>query len=138
MIDEWSGALLVAAAEERVPLGVGIGAGALLLVTGVACLIAARMAGEGRLPRNEVIGIRTKRSLSSDENWLIMHRTAAPYMWWSSMAWLALVPVMVLVRQPLAMGVLVGIGSVLGVALLLLGSRKGTRALDAAASGTGG
>lgn len=36
-------------------------------------MVVARLAADGRIPRNRFAGIRTKRSMADDQSWLTVH-----------------------------------------------------------------
>ncbi|MDJ0961754.1 MAG: SdpI family protein [Acidimicrobiia bacterium] len=66
-----------AAASDPMPLGVAIGMGLLLIVTGGLLAVVARRSRRGTLPRNWIVGIRTRATLASEAAWEAAHRAAA-------------------------------------------------------------
>lgn len=51
--------------------------GVITLVLGCLAVIEiGRRAVAGALPRNRIVGLRTRRTLESDEAWALVHRTA--------------------------------------------------------------
>ncbi|MFE9103044.1 SdpI family protein [Actinomadura geliboluensis] len=54
--------------------------GIILIVSGVLVAVVGRLGATGRIQRNGLIGIRTKRSMADDESWRIVHRRAQPWM----------------------------------------------------------
>jgi hypothetical protein len=89
-------------------------------------------AASGRLRRNLWAGIRTSRTLASDEAWVTGHRSALP--WTRRTAWacvgLGLVTVALALADLAAAAITVGLVAVAGVVLgLLLGVRAAHRAL---------
>ncbi|UFU02053.1 SdpI family protein [Ruania suaedae] len=54
--------------------------GLLLVAAGVAIVVVARRAAQGRIGRNQIAGIRTAATLASDEAWLAAHRAGEPLM----------------------------------------------------------
>jgi hypothetical protein len=48
---------------------VALGTGVVLLVAGIALIVLARRSRDGRVPRNQLAGIRTGLTLSSDTVW---------------------------------------------------------------------
>lgn len=59
------------------PIGVALGLGALLTLVGAAVLVIASRSAQGSLPRNWIVGIRTKETLGSDERWRQAHVAAS-------------------------------------------------------------
>jgi hypothetical protein len=51
--------------------------GVLFLVVGLAAAVAAVMAANGSLPRNRIVGMRTRATLASDAAWRAAHRASA-------------------------------------------------------------
>ncbi|MEU6754050.1 SdpI family protein [Spirillospora sp. NPDC046719] len=99
-----------------------IAAGALLVVVGV-------LAADGRIPRNQFAGIRTKRSMADDQSWLTVHRAARPWMIGAG-AVLAVAGVLALaVPSELAGSLSAGIGAILTAILALRGTAAGHAAL---------
>lgn len=49
-----------------------------LLLAGVALIVLARRSRDGRVPRNQLAGVRTGLTLSSDTAWYAAQRAAAP------------------------------------------------------------
>ncbi|HEY1117051.1 MAG TPA: SdpI family protein [Acidimicrobiales bacterium] len=51
--------------------------GVITLVLGCLAVVeVGRRATAGALPRNRIVGLRTRRTLESDEGWALVHRTA--------------------------------------------------------------
>lgn len=59
------------------PYGAAIGLGLILVGAGLLLLVVARRSGNETLPRNWLVGIRSKTTLASDEAWRVAHRVAA-------------------------------------------------------------
>lgn len=51
--------------------------GVLFLVVGLATVAVAVMAANGSLPRNRIVGMRTRATLASDAAWQAAHRASA-------------------------------------------------------------
>jgi len=66
-----------AAASDPMPLATAMGLGLLLLATGVLLLVVALRARSGTLPRNWIVGIRTRTTLADDEAWQRAHLAGA-------------------------------------------------------------
>lgn len=49
-----------------------------MIVVGAVFAVVGWMALTEKLPRNHIAGIRTRFTLSSDENWYATHRAASP------------------------------------------------------------
>ncbi|QKW37732.1 SdpI family protein [Actinomadura sp. NAK00032] len=54
--------------------------GIILIASGVLVAVVGRLGATGRIQRNGLIGIRTRRSMADDESWLVVHRRAQPWM----------------------------------------------------------
>ncbi|MFJ6654101.1 SdpI family protein [Microbacterium sp. NPDC091313] len=52
--------------------------GVVLLLAGIALIVLARRSRDGRVPRNQLAGVRTGLTLSSDTAWYPAQRAAAP------------------------------------------------------------
>ncbi|MGP4023566.1 SdpI family protein [Actinomadura sp. 3N407] len=63
-------------------------AGIMLACSGVLVGVIVTLAAGGRVTRNRIAGIRTRRSMADDESWLVVHRRALP---WSYAAGAAMV-----------------------------------------------
>ncbi|MFI0981449.1 SdpI family protein [Streptomyces sp. NPDC021093] len=114
---------------ETVPTGAVVVLSVLLGLTGLGMVVVGRLGSTGRIRRNPLVGIRTARSMESDESWRTVHRTAAPWLYASGGMPLAAVVAMPFVRNP-APFLAVALGSLgLLVVFLCLGVRRGTRAL---------
>lgn len=109
-----------------------------LVLGGTAALLgplAHRLTGlaaSGRLRRNLWAGLRTSRTLTSDEAWVAGHRSALP--WTRRTAWASVALGLVTVALTLAghptAAIVAGVVAVVGVVLgLLLGVRAAHRAL---------
>ena len=81
-------------ASDLMPLGVAIGLGVLLIATGLLLAVVAYRSRRGSLPRNWIVGIRSRTTLASDGAWDAAHRAAAPSLlagaWGSIIAGVAL------------------------------------------------
>lgn len=62
----------------------------LVLVASVVALKVASAAAEGRIAKNNVVGLRTPYTLSSEEAWRDVHRRTLPILRWVPAAVLAL------------------------------------------------
>ncbi|MEU8889546.1 SdpI family protein [Streptomyces sp. NPDC048442] len=114
---------------ETVPAGASLVLAVLLALMGLGLLVAGRTGSTGRLRRNGLVGIRTGRSMESDESWRTVHRTAAPWLYAAGGTPLAAAVAVLFVRQPVAFLAVV-LGSVaLLLVFLCLGVWRGTRAL---------
>lgn len=49
------------------------------LIAGICVLFVGIKAGQGSLPQNKLIGIRTPELLASDESWIKGHKAASNY-----------------------------------------------------------
>ena len=90
------------------------------------------VAASGRLRRNLWAGLRTSRTLASDETWVVGHRSALP--WTRRTAWVSVALGVVTVALALAdlptAAVVTGLAAVAGVVLgPFLGVRAAHRAL---------
>lgn len=122
-------AVLLGAAEgEPMPLGVAWALALLLLGTaGLLGWVGAR-AASGRLDRNRLVGLRTPRTLASEQAWAVAHRVAGPWLIAGAVA--VGVPGLALLARPTnALGsLLVLVGSGLLVSLVAVGCVLGDRA----------
>lgn len=63
-----------AAGTDPMPMGVAVFLGILLISVGVLVFEVGRRSRSGTLARNWYVGIRTRATLASDENWEAAHR----------------------------------------------------------------
>ncbi|MGI5327472.1 SdpI family protein [Actinomadura nitritigenes] len=103
--------------------------GVLLIAAGVLLVVVGKLTADGRIPRNQFAGIRTKRSMADDRSWLTVHQAARPWMI-AAGAVLALAGVLALaVPSELAASLAAGIGAILTAILALRGTAAGHAAL---------
>ena len=65
-----------AAGTDPMPLGMAVFLGVLLIGAGVLVFEVGRRSRAGTLARNWYVGIRTRSTLASDENWDAAHRAS--------------------------------------------------------------
>ncbi|GAA4126991.1 hypothetical protein GCM10022215_37150 [Nocardioides fonticola] len=97
------------------------------LVLGTVSVLLARAIEADRLPRNRLVGIRTRDTLRSDAAWLAGHRAAAATLRQSGAAALVLTALGIVVRVagPVGPGVaLVGAAALVGLCGLLVATLK--------------
>lgn len=101
-------------------------------VAGVVFVVLGRLGARRLLPRNWLVGIRTRSTLRNDEAWFIAHEVASPSILRAGYAGLVTAAIAVLVPfERVAVGLgLVGIAGV--VTLLIRSSLRGDRAARAA------
>jgi uncharacterized membrane protein len=103
--------------------------GVLLIAAGVLLVVVGVLAADGRIPRNQFAGIRTRRSMADDRSWLTVHRAARPWMI-AAGAVLVLAGVLALaVPSEFAAPLSAGIGGILAAVLVLRGTAAGHAAL---------
>ncbi|MBO2459455.1 SdpI family protein [Actinomadura violacea] len=103
--------------------------GVMLIAAGTLIVVVGRRTADGRIPRNQFAGIRTKRSMADDASWLTVHRAARPWMT-ASGAVLALAGAVALaVPSELAGSLSAGIGAIITALLALRGTAAGHAAL---------
>ncbi|MGW8381101.1 SdpI family protein [Streptomyces sp. ODS28] len=100
--------------------------------------VIGRLGADGRLRRNRIAGIRTRRSLADEESWRTVHRAAAPWSYASGAALLLGGTGAVPARSGEVWVATVLGGTALSVALALVGTWSGHRALDRARDGERG
>jgi uncharacterized membrane protein len=123
-----AGPLLATEAGDPMPLGVALTLAVLLLGTAALLGWVAVRASAGRLDRNRRVGIRTPRTLGSDEAWRTAHRVAGPWLLAGAVA-IAVPGAALLARPTNALGTLLVLtGSGLLVALVAVGALLGDRA----------
>lgn len=104
--------------------------GGVLLLSGLLLIVAGRRAAVGRLPRNWIVGIRTTRTMASDEAWQAAHLAAAGS--FSVAGYVAVMGGLALLTRP-SNGVGLAVVSLVIIAMLtavVLGVRRGSRAMD--------
>jgi uncharacterized membrane protein len=110
-------------------------AAALFTAAGVVLLVMAVLGGMGRLPRNGFAGIRTRKTMASDETWNVGHRAAAGYTAAAGTASIGGGIVALFVADSDAAIVALAIGTaVITVTLVLLATRKAHEVIDAMAA----
>ncbi|MGW7416678.1 SdpI family protein [Streptomyces sp. NPDC054863] len=114
---------------EAVPAGASLVLAVLLGLMGLGLLAVGRIGSTGRLRRNALAGIRTARSMESDESWRTVHRAAAPWLYAAGATPLAGAVAVVFVRQPVVFLVVVLGSAGLLLVFLGLGAWRGTRSL---------
>ncbi|MEV7228117.1 MULTISPECIES: SdpI family protein [Polymorphospora] len=102
-----------------------------MTVSGAVIIWAARATASGRLGRNEITGIRTASTLSSDEAWLAAHRAARSVTEAGGWSVVAAAVAVLATASPVQMVVVVGAGTTLLLVLVLVGARRGVRAATA-------
>jgi len=110
--------------------------GVVMVVSGVLLVWSARAAADGRIRRNQIVGIRTVSTLESDEAWIAAHRRARGVTQWAGIA--AIVSGLG-AALPVPMGVVVAgviVGCLAMLVLVLYGAVVGGRAARAATSST--
>jgi len=102
-----------------------------LLVLALTASTLGRMGAEGRLPRNNSVGLKTRHTMASDEAWLAAHRRAAPTLQLFGIAgWLFLIiaAIFCFTQNFTVAFALTAIGFALGVAMMLVAGSKGNKA----------
>ncbi|MGW4411779.1 SdpI family protein [Nonomuraea sp. NPDC004702] len=95
---------------------------AVLMAASIAALALGILGRLGRLKRNGLFGVRTRRSMSSDEAWRYVHLRFAPFVWAVAFCWAIAAIIPFLVNSPTGMGPPVLIGIVLGLTSLVAGA----------------
>jgi uncharacterized membrane protein len=103
--------------------------GVLLIAAGVLLVVVGRMTADGRIPRNQFAGIRTKQSMADDEAWLTVHRAARPWMIGAGAALVVAGAVALAVPSQLVGSAAAGAGAILTAVLALRGTAAGHAAL---------
>ena len=99
-----------------------------MAATGVLLIWQARAAAAGKLRRNQIAGIRTAATLSSDEAWLAAHQRAKNV---CVLAWVEALAVAGAVVLPLSIAGFVSVvlaGCLIMLALVLYGAHVGVAA----------
>lgn len=99
-----------------------------LLIGGLVVVSIGRRSTTGELKRNQWSGIRTSATMASDEAWAVGQRAGAPMTIAGGWVMAATGPLLLLWRSLLGLLVLTTIGSVGGLALVVLGAIQGHRA----------
>ncbi|MCE7082043.1 SdpI family protein [Streptomyces sp. ST2-7A] len=120
---------VMARAAGEVPIGVAWLILVVLLAGGAAVGVTTVMAARGKLSRNALAGIRTGRSMASDENWLLMHRVARPWAVAGGAVMGLVAPTGLLTSDESVFGVVVTAGTLLSLIPLFIGVHRGTRAI---------
>lgn len=114
-------ALIVAAADAATPLGIRIYLAVVLAILSGVLFTMGRMGARRTLRPNALFGIRTRRTMSSDEIWYEAHALAAP---WSLaagfVALIGVVPVLLLSDDLLYVVLLLSVMT--STVILVLGS----------------
>ncbi|WP_424447591.1 SdpI family protein [Microbacterium arborescens] len=92
----------------------------------------ARGAASGRLKRNSLAGIRTPRTIASDEAWLAAHVRSKRATLTTGYLSVAIGVVALVPMPPAALGIVVLVGAALMIIVMLWGTRVGTKAALAA------
>lgn len=108
-----------------------------MAVAGVLLIWSARAAASGRLKRNQIAGIRTSQTLSSDAAWQTAHVRAERPTVIAGVVSVATGLVAPLPVQVEVVGVAVLIGATVMLALVLYGARVGHRAAGQVPPNTG-
>lgn len=103
--------------------------GVVLIAGGALLVVVGKMTADGRIPRNQFAGIRTKRSMADDQSWLTVHRAAQPWMIGSGLVLVLAGVVALVVPWEPAASAAAGIGAVLTGILALKGTAAGHAAL---------
>ena len=123
--------MIAADGADAMPLGVAWSLAVLLITTGVLVSWVGTRSATGRLARNRRLGVRTPRTVASDEAWEAAHRAAGPWLVAAGAA--VTVPGVVLLARPSnALGGLVVLaGSGLLVSLVAVSALLADRAASA-------
>ncbi len=119
-----------AAASDPMPLGTAVFLGLLLIAVGAMVFEVGRRSRSASLSRNWYVGIRTKATLASDENWEAAHRASGGLLMISALG-PVVVGAIVLLGPSNAVGA-IGILAALVwlVAFVIAAGIKGQRATD--------
>jgi len=101
-----------------------------LLVLTLTAGILARMGAQGRIPRNNSVGLKTRHTLASDEAWLAAHREAAPILQiFGITGWLFLIAsaIFCFMQNFTVAFTVTAIGFALGVTMMLVAASKGNK-----------
>jgi uncharacterized membrane protein len=113
---------------DPMPLGVAWGLAVVLLGTASLLGWVGVRASTGRLDRNRSLGVRTPRTLRSDDAWQAAHRAAGPWLVGGALA-IGLPGLALLARPSNALGtLLVMVGAGLLVSLVAVSAVLGDRA----------
>ena len=119
-----------AGAADPMPWSAILALAGVLGLSGVLLVVVGRRAAAGRLPRNWIVGIRTTKTMESDQAWIAAHAAAAGS--FSVAGYVAVMGALGLLTRPsngvglaLVAGVLVAI-----LVAAVLGARRAYRAID--------
>lgn len=101
-----------------------------LLLLAITASILARMGAEGRLPRNNSIGLKTRHTMTSDDAWLAAHREASPTLQlFGITGWLFLITsaIFCFLQNFGVAFVITAIGFALGIVMMLVAASKGNK-----------
>lgn len=103
--------------------------GVALAVAGLVILLVGKLANDGRIGRNHLLGIRTKATMASNDAWRAAHEAAWPSLFWAGIT--ATVIGLFLAALEPGRGdaiALVGIGIFAVVMLVVAATRQAMRA----------
>lgn len=103
--------------------------GAVLILSGLLVAVVGRRAATGRLGRNHLAGIRTKRSMADDASWRAVHLAAEPWMLAAGMALVLAGAAAAAIRSDAVLAAVSVGGAVLCAVLVLAASAVGHAAL---------
>lgn len=108
---------------------------AVFSAVGVVLLVMAALGAKGTLPRNGFAGIRTRKTMTSDEAWNVGHRAAAGYTAAAGVASIGGGVAAILTTDSDVASAMVVIGTAaVTVGLVMLATRRAHRAIDAMAA----
>lgn len=100
-----------------------------LIVSGALVMLVGQLARHGRLPRNDLVGVRTARIMRSADSWSTAHRVAGPYLVVAGAGMLPAGIAILVVRSDSAVAIAALGGAAWLLVFVLLGARLGDRAI---------
>lgn len=123
-------ALVTMAADAQAPFAERVYLAACLVVLGAVLVTLGRMGARRTLAPNALFGIRTKRTMRSEQVWYEVHAIAAPWMFAAGfIAIIGIIPVLLLGEDFLLLTVLLSVGT--SVVIMVAGAVHALRKVPA-------